>query len=216
MSATVVPRTASPNVEGRGGFDVIAFARTLLIAPASAEQVGENVTESSRSSARSRTGTTGTSSPGAARKLEIEIEALSSGPAEWSACTTSEVERLAAYPVVLRTLLLVIEHRVGLGDLLESLLCFLVVGIDVRVVLAGELPVSLLDLFFGGVFLDAQDVVITTICHHVNSISRPSRKGHSSSGIMVIASDRISPHSRSLCHAYLLPVILERPGSCIG
>jgi hypothetical protein len=55
----------------------------------------------------------------------------------------------AAVGVVLLALLVVRQHRVRLLDLLESLLGFGVVGVDVGVVLACQLAVRLLD--FGGV-----------------------------------------------------------------
>src|SRR5690606_35313198 len=56
-----------------------------------------------------------------------------------------------AHLIVLLALVLVGEHGVRLGDLLEPLGRRLVVRVRVRVVLLGELPVCLLDLVRAGV-----------------------------------------------------------------
>ncbi len=61
--------------------------------------------------------------------------------------------------VVLLALLGVRERVVGALDFLELLLGFRIVGVAVRVVLAGQLPVGLLDLLGRSAFGDAQDFV---------------------------------------------------------
>src|SRR5690606_11894007 len=70
----------------------------------------------------------------------------------------------AAEIVVGGALLLVAQRLVGLGDLLETLLRVRLLG-DVRVVLAGEAAVGLLDLVLGGAALDAEDLVVVLVLH---------------------------------------------------
>src|SRR5690606_36779617 len=64
-----------------------------------------------------------------------------------------------AHLVVLAPLLGVGQHRVGLGDLLESLLGLGIVGIGVGMVLLGELAIRLLDVLGGRVLVDPEDPV---------------------------------------------------------
>ena len=66
---------------------------------------------------------------------------------------------VAADLVVLFALLLVGEHVVCFRDFLELLLCCGVAGVQVRVVLAGELAVRLLDVAFACVFADTQCLI---------------------------------------------------------
>ena len=66
---------------------------------------------------------------------------------------------VAANLVVLFALLLVGEHVVCFRDFLELLLCCGVAGVQVRVVLAGELAVRLLDVAFACVFADTQCLI---------------------------------------------------------
>src|SRR5262245_5092519 len=61
--------------------------------------------------------------------------------------------------VVLLALLLIGEDVVRLLDLLEVLLGLFVIRVAIRMPLAGELPVGLLDLVLRGALLDAQDLV---------------------------------------------------------
>jgi hypothetical protein len=67
---------------------------------------------------------------------------------------------IVAPAVVLLALLGIGEHRVGLADLLELRLGLLVAGVDVGVVLAGELAVGGLDVLFGRGAADAEHRVI--------------------------------------------------------
>src|SRR5262249_47458300 len=66
---------------------------------------------------------------------------------------------VAAEAVVGGALLLVLQRLVGLGHLLELLLGVRLLG-DVRVVLARELAVGLLDLVVGGAALDTEGLVV--------------------------------------------------------
>ena len=70
--------------------------------------------------------------------------------------------------VVELALLLIGEHLVRLVDLLELFLGFLVAGVVVRVVLHGQLAVSLLDLRIGGRLGYTQHFVVIAflLCHN--------------------------------------------------
>ena len=70
------------------------------------------------------------------------------------------VERGVAVLVVLRALVVVREDLIGLVDLLEPLLGFLVAGVQVRVVLLGKPSVCFFDLFGARALLQAQDLII--------------------------------------------------------
>ena len=63
------------------------------------------------------------------------------------------------------------EHVVGLGDLLEALLGLLVARIAVRVVLARELAVGLLDLLVGGVLAEPEGLVVVRSIGHRGVLS---------------------------------------------
>src|SRR5206468_5380405 len=67
--------------------------------------------------------------------------------------------------VVLLPLLGIAEHFVCFVNLLGPRLSGLVARIHIRMVLAGELPVCLLDLFFGGGLRDAERRVIVFEFH---------------------------------------------------
>ena len=69
-------------------------------------------------------------------------------------------------PVVGLALVGIREHVVGLGDLLEALLGLLVARIAVRVVLARQLAVGLLDLLVGGVLADPEGLVVVGSIGH--------------------------------------------------
>jgi hypothetical protein len=67
--------------------------------------------------------------------------------------------------VVLTPLFGIAEDLVGLVNVLELRLGLLVVGIYVRMILAGELTIGRLDIGFGGVALDAENLVIVFKFH---------------------------------------------------
>src|SRR5205085_2544100 len=70
----------------------------------------------------------------------------------------------AAEVVVGGALLLVLQGLVGLRHLLEFLLCIRLLG-DVRVVLARELAVGLLDVVVAGAALQAEGLVVVLVFH---------------------------------------------------
>ena len=80
----------------------------------------------------------------------------------------------AAAAVVALALLRIAEHVVGLGDLLEALLGAGVL-VRVRVVLARELAVGLLDLVLRGLAVDAQRLVVVARARH--RPTPPRRRG---------------------------------------
>lgn len=82
------------------------------------------------------------------------VESAATGTAGEACATCSE----GADRVVFLARILVFEHVVGLGDVLELLLAFLRL-VDVRVVLAGEFAVRLRDLFLVGVLGDTQGLI---------------------------------------------------------
>src|SRR5699024_5611143 len=111
-----------------------------------------------------RAGLTGTEHRG-----EDVLEAASAG----AALARGEPGAAGAHGadgVVLLTLLGVVEHRVGLADLLEPLLRLGVVGMVVGVVLPGLLAVGLLDLLRVGVLGGAEG--------RVEVLGEPVRSGH--------------------------------------
>src|SRR5213079_1532524 len=77
--------------------------------------------------------------------------------------------------VVLLSLLGIGEHVVRALDLLEALLGGLVPGVLVRVVLARELPVRLLELVRGGVLSDAEHLVEVLTRRRRHSSPSPPR-----------------------------------------
>src|SRR5207248_2023598 len=80
--------------------------------------------------------------------------------------SAAEAGERAAAAVVLLALLGIREHIVGLRDLLEALLRSLVARVAVRVVLARQLAVSLLDLLIGGALAYPEGlVVVGPGCH---------------------------------------------------
>jgi len=78
-------------------------------------------------------------------------------PAGAKTVLTEAVIRLAA--------LLIREHLVGLRRLLELLLGLRIVGVDVRMQLASQLPEGLLDLAVRGAPIEAQHLVIVALRH---------------------------------------------------
>ena len=92
-----------------------------------------------------------------AEGVRAGVSAAKAATAE--ATRTHACGAVAANLVVLLALLLVGEHVVGLGDFLELLLSLLVTGVQIRVVLAGELAVRLLNVAFACVFANAQCLI---------------------------------------------------------
>ena len=72
--------------------------------------------------------------------------------------------------VIFGPLLFVGEHLIGLVDLLELGLGGLVVGVHVRVVLFGQLPVGLFNFIIRGAFADTQDFIVITFLFWHESI----------------------------------------------
>ena len=84
------------------------------------------------------------------------------------------IEGCMAILVILLPLFLIGEHLIGLIGLLEPLLTGLVAGVQIRVVLLGELPVCFFYLIGRGVLADAQHLVIVSfISHFVFAASAP-------------------------------------------
>ena len=70
--------------------------------------------------------------------------------------------------VIALALVRVGKNIVGLVDLLELFLGILIAGVQIRVVLFGQLAVGAFDLGIGGIFADPQHlVVISFFCHRI-------------------------------------------------
>src|SRR5262249_3820182 len=121
-----------------------AFGAWTLALPATAapEQVGEDV----------------------AHRGGVEVEVAEA--AEAAAGAGAGRERAAA-AVVLLALLGIAEHVVRLGDLLEAGLRLLIVRIAVRVVLARELAVGLLDFLGSGLLVNPERLVVVGTARHL-------------------------------------------------
>src|SRR5690606_30564576 len=131
--------------EGDLGLDVLPAprlgARGARAAPV--EQAAEDVTEAAAEAAGP-----GLAALGAPEEVaQVEVEGAAARP---GAGTEPAAAEQRAGLVVLLALLGVTEDVVRLGDLLEALLRLGVALVGVRVELAGELPVRLLDLGLGG------------------------------------------------------------------
>jgi hypothetical protein len=74
-------------------------------------------------------------------------------------------DALVAEAVVGGALVGVAQDFVGFLGLLELLLGLGVVRIAIRMVLHGQLAIGLLDLFFGGVAIHAQDLIVVALGH---------------------------------------------------
>ncbi len=107
-----------------------------------------------------------------------KVEAALETAAETTgACAIAGIHPGKAELVVALALVAVAEDLIGLVDLLESGLGLLVAGVQVRVVLLGQLPVGLLNLCLCGALLDAQDFIVVSFlfCHpHSHPICRGS------------------------------------------
>src|SRR5262249_44413525 len=90
---------------------------------------------------------------GSARSAGAPVKGLAAG-------STAHLRTFEAESVVLGTLILVAEHVVGGLDFFESFFRLLVPGIPVRMMLAGQFAVCLLDLVLGGTLLDTEYFVV--------------------------------------------------------
>ena len=132
-----------------GGVGVRA-GRTAEAAKSAAEQVAEDVAQVYAAGTAEATAKTATE---AAAGLAGPIVGIDPGKAEL-------VIALAFFRVG--------KYIVRLVDFLELLLGGLVAGVQVGVVLFGELAVGAFDLGIGGVFADPQHlVIITFFCHRI-------------------------------------------------
>ena len=134
--------------------------------------------------AGSRAGATALAAAHTAKHGAEEVRKI--GPAEWvvaalgvlrpveaAAAAGGAAARaglLVALPVcpqlvVLLALVVVAEYFVGLVDFLEFAFRLRVIGVHIRMVLAGQLAVGLLDLVLGGRLLDAQRFVVVLVVH---------------------------------------------------
>src|SRR6185295_2749513 len=102
---------------------------------------------------------------------EVELGAL---PARRRRSGLARVLPRRAELVVLLALLRILQDLVGLADLLELELG-LGVLVHVRVVLARQLPVRLLNVLLAGVFLDPQRRVIVLVVQRLPPVREPSR-----------------------------------------
>jgi hypothetical protein len=68
--------------------------------------------------------------------------------------------------IVCLSLLRVAEDRVGLVYLLEALLGILIVRVNIGMMFARELAISLFDLLFARALIDAKNLVVVFIIHH--------------------------------------------------
>ena len=84
-----------------------------------------------------------------------------------AACAAHALHTVGPELVVARALLLVAQHAVCLGSLLELLLGGLVARVAVGVVLDGQRLVRLLYFVFRGVLVNAQHFVVITFCHRL-------------------------------------------------
>src|SRR5262249_31363078 len=144
-------------VDGELSFHVGATLRPLFELHAAAEEIGKDVGESRRPPRPPPA----PPPPAGARELLGELREVEAALAERIAAA----EGLAPEAVVLLALLLVAQNGVGLGDLLELVLRFLVPLVLVGVVLLGEVAIRLLDLFVSSVFLDPEDVIVVLLGH---------------------------------------------------
>ena len=144
--------------QNHAGLDVVTFAggvgvragRTAEAAKSAAEQVAEDVAQVYAAGTAEATAKTATET---AAGLAGPIVGIDPGKAEL-------VIALAFFRVG--------KYIVRLVDFLELLLGGLVAGVQVGVVLFGELAVGAFDLGIGGVFADSQHlVIITFFCHRI-------------------------------------------------
>jgi hypothetical protein len=108
------------------------------------------------------------------RKIEAPVEAFPGSSVLAPAGLFLEVLGIKTVLIVDSPFLGVAQHVVGVLDLLETLLRRLVPGIDVRVVLPRQAPVSFLDFRFFRVSRNAQDCVIIFLIR--NTLSAAARR----------------------------------------
>src|SRR3954470_7000300 len=103
--------------------------------------------------------------------------------------------------VVLAALVGVAEHLVGFVDLLEARFGHLVPGVHVRVVLAGQLAVGLLDLLVGGRLGEPQRRVIVLEVHALRAPAGWSADGDRRTACAAASAATARRRSRSACRA---------------
>src|SRR5512139_120641 len=118
--------------------------------PTASEEAAEDVTEPARA-------------PAAEHVAQVERVAPARPARAGRATPEAARPEQGAGLVVLPPTLVVGEHVVGLGDLLEPLLGRSVTPVGVGVELPGELAVGLLDLVRGGVLGDAERLVVVLL-----------------------------------------------------
>ena len=119
-----------------------------------------------------------------------EIKAALEGVPTAGAAAKVGVHPRMAKLIIPGTFLLVGKHLVCLVDLFEFCLCFLIPGVQVRVVFLCQLPVSLFQLVVGGPFGHPQHLVIIPFIRHDPSLP--------SSGSTPLFSQALSPGPRPL------------------
>ena len=99
----------------------------------------------------------------AAENVAKAAEAAETGAA---GAAGGRVERRMAELVILRALVGIGQHLVGLVDLLEALLAFLIARMQVRVVGLGQLAVGFFDLVLGCTLFDTEHFIIISFFSH--------------------------------------------------
>ena len=136
----------------RAGADVLAAhggVRRTLRAAEAAEAAAENVAEA------------------AAENVTEDIaEAAEAAKPGAAGAAGGRVERRMAELVILRALVGIGQHLVGLVDLLEALLAFFIARMQVRVVGLGQLAVGFFDLVLGCAFFDTEHFIIISFFSH--------------------------------------------------
>ncbi|ELA00912.1 NAD-specific glutamate dehydrogenase [Cupriavidus sp. HMR-1] len=120
-------------------------------------------------------------------------EATAAKPAAAESTGHVRVHASVAVLIVSRLLLGVGEHLVGLLDLLEFLLGFLVIRIAVRMVLHRELAISLLDLVVARVLAYPEHFVVVTFCHGGSYLIGPTEPLHARRAISKKAERSVQP-----------------------
>ena len=80
-------------------------------------------------------------------------------------CVESGSQPCRAELVVELALLRIAEDVVGVGDILEFILGFLVARVDIRMILAREFAVCLANLLLGGASVDSKNLVVIPVGH---------------------------------------------------